>query len=166
MQNIKKIDEFEGYYVSTQGEIFTAWDGKPTPGKKLKLMKASKKKDGYLMISFHGGGRKKNCSRLVHRLVLETFVGPRPSGFECRHLNGNPIDNRLENLAWGTPEENLNDKIKHGTYITRSKLNFKKAKLIRILYFNFNWSLSKLARFFNVDKSTISYIKNNKIWLV
>lgn len=34
----------------------------------------------------------------------------------CRHLNGNPYDNRLENLAWGTPSENMLDKVRHGTH--------------------------------------------------
>lgn len=29
---------------------------------------------------------------------------------ECRHLNGNPVDNRLENLCWGTHSENEYDK--------------------------------------------------------
>jgi hypothetical protein len=33
----------------------------------------------------------------------------------CRHLDGNPINNRLENLRWGTHKENKADAIKHGT---------------------------------------------------
>jgi hypothetical protein len=35
---------------------------------------------------------------------------------ECRHRNGNPTDNRPENLAWGTPTQNALDKILHGTH--------------------------------------------------
>ena len=53
--------------------------------------------------------------RLVHRLVLEAFVGPCPEGMECRHLDGNPGNNRLDNLAWGTPKENFADSMRHGT---------------------------------------------------
>ena len=34
----------------------------------------------------------------VHRLVLEAFVGPNPPGLECCHNNGDPSDNRVENL--------------------------------------------------------------------
>ena len=51
----------------------------------------------------------------VHRLVLEAFVGPCPEGMECRHLNGDPSDNRVENLAWGTHQDNMDDRSKHGT---------------------------------------------------
>lgn len=52
----------------------------------------------------------------VHRAVLFTFVGP-PSdpAHEVRHLDGNPANNRLDNLAWGTRLENAHDKALHGT---------------------------------------------------
>jgi hypothetical protein len=49
----------------------------------------------------------KGNTRLVHQLVLEAFVGPRPVGFETLHLNHQPADNRLENLVWGPRSENL-----------------------------------------------------------
>ena len=52
---------------------------------------------------------------LVHVLVLEAFCGKRPEGMVARHLNGDPMDNRLENLAWGTPKENAADRYLHGT---------------------------------------------------
>lgn len=51
----------------------------------------------------------------VHALVLEAFVGPRPEGMECRHLDGDPTNNALANLAWGTRAENIADKRRHGT---------------------------------------------------
>jgi hypothetical protein len=50
----------------------------------------------------------------VHHLVLSAFVGPRPEGMECLHINGNAGDNRLSNLRWGTREENLADFRLHG----------------------------------------------------
>lgn len=51
----------------------------------------------------------------LHRAVLEAFVGPCPDGYECRHLDGNPTNNRVENLVWGTPSENMQDRWRHGT---------------------------------------------------
>lgn len=51
----------------------------------------------------------------VHRLVLETFVGQCPDGFECRHLDGNPENNHLINLRWGTALDNAGDRRRHGT---------------------------------------------------
>lgn len=49
----------------------------------------------------------------VHKLVLEAFVCPRPAGMVCCHINGNPSDNRLENLRWGTLHDNAADKRRH-----------------------------------------------------
>jgi hypothetical protein len=54
-------------------------------------------------------------TRSVHHLVLELFVGPRPPGMECRHLDGNPQNNHRSNLAWGTSKENVADQYLHGT---------------------------------------------------
>jgi len=39
------------------------------------------------------------------------FVGPRPDGAHINHINSNPADNRLENLEYCTPRENMD----HGT---------------------------------------------------
>lgn len=55
-------------------------------------------------------------TRSLHRLILAAFAGPAPSPkAECRHLNGNPYDNRVENLAWGSARENQMDRHDHGT---------------------------------------------------
>lgn len=54
-------------------------------------------------------------SLMVHRLVLESFVGVRPDGLECRHFDGDKTNNALLNLSWGTSKENTADRIRHGT---------------------------------------------------
>lgn len=66
---------------------------------------------GHLQVTLRGEKRHHS----VHRLVLAAFVGPCPAGMMCRHLNGIPTDNRLENLRWGTAEENIADMRLHGT---------------------------------------------------
>lgn len=60
------------------------------------------------------GGR----TRSVHALVLEAFVGPRPTGMQGAHLNGRPSDNRRANLMWATPAENTRHKWLHGSIKT------------------------------------------------
>lgn len=65
---------------------------------------------GYLMAGF-GVGYKRYY---IHRLVLLAFVGPCPPGMECCHIDGNPINNRLSNLRWGTRRENMEDRVRHG----------------------------------------------------
>lgn len=70
---------------------------------------------GYLRVSLHKQGKGKSVS--IHRLVIENFVGPQP--FEkavTRHLDGNPANNSVENLKWGTQKENCADRIHHGRF--------------------------------------------------
>ena len=78
-----------------------------------KILSATSDKCGYQMVSLSRFGN--GTTTRVHTLVLEAFVGPKSEGMECRHLDGDPANNRLENLAWGTPSENQSDKIQHGT---------------------------------------------------
>jgi len=53
--------------------------------------------------------------RLMHRLMLETFRGPRPSlSVVARHLDDNRYNWRIENLRWGTSGENSQDLASNG----------------------------------------------------
>lgn len=56
-------------------------------------------------------------TRLIHQLVLEAFVGPRPSpDHEACHGPGGALDNRLMNLSWGTRSKNQGlDRVRDGT---------------------------------------------------
>ena len=62
-----------------------------------------------------------NPAKLVHRIVLEAFVGPAPEKHECCHRDGNPANNHLENLRWDTRAENNFDRVRHGTHNNASK---------------------------------------------
>lgn len=45
----------------------------------------------------------------MHRLVCEAFHGPAPKDKPVViHINENALDNRPENLRWGTQKENMN----------------------------------------------------------
>lgn len=60
-----------------------------------------------------------NNTQLVHRLVLMAFVGLPQQGQECRHLDGNSGNNRLENLVWGSRVENRADTALHAEMYRR-----------------------------------------------
>jgi hypothetical protein len=80
-----------------------------------RILKLNKHRDGHLLIKVCKNGKYE--SFFVHRLVLETFISPCPPGMECRHLDGNPENNKLNNLKWGTRSENVKDSIKHKTRV-------------------------------------------------
>ncbi len=116
------IPHLKGYLVSDCGviasDIFRT--GKPgvrnggcisiiDPSKRKILTKSIHKYKGYQIMGY----RKKQYK--VHRLVLLAWVGPPPvPGMLTRHLNGDKTDNRLENLCWGTSQENSDDSLRLG----------------------------------------------------
>lgn len=77
-------------------------------------------KSGHLFVRL---GRAAHCT--VHALVLEAFVGPRPSGLEGCHNNGDPSDNNVSNLRWDSRSSNLRDAVRHGTHPMSSKTHCK-----------------------------------------
>jgi len=104
----------------------------------------------------------------IHRLVLETFIGPCPSGMECRHLDGNSKNNSLDNLRWGTKLENENDKKLHGTdqktILSWAKLDWIKIGEIKKLLREGTLSQGKIGKLYNVSGATICMINTGKIW--
>lgn len=106
-----EIKGYPGYYATEDGHILSDRNGHMR-----KLPERMHK--GYLRVNVRDGGTPvKIHVEPVHKLVLEAFVGKRPQGCVCRHLNGVATDNRIENLCWGTPKENAQDSIRHGTAV-------------------------------------------------
>ena len=56
----------------------------------------------------------------MHMLVLLAFSGPRNDGLQTRHMDGNPANNTLSNLRYGTAKQNIQDQLVHGTHSTAS----------------------------------------------
>lgn len=72
-------------------------------------------RDGYQWITVRlDKETKRNFP--VHHLVLKAFIGEPEPGQESRHHNDVSDDNRLENLAWGTRQDNADDRKRNGGY--------------------------------------------------
>lgn len=78
-----------------------------------RVLRQNADSSGRMSVSITGNGKRK--TRRVHQMVAEAFLGPRPSGTEVAHNNGDASDNRVENLRYATPKENNGDKLIHGT---------------------------------------------------
>ena len=123
--------------------------------KKGCVLRPGRATSGHLTVALGRGN-----SKCVHDLVLRTFVGPPALGHECRHLNGDPSDNRLENLCWGTRSENNVDAVRHGTrgQLTATQVNDIYARV---------WSGAhgvgrQLAAEYGVTEVVISAIKHRR----
>lgn len=124
---------------------------------KGKILKLRKDKKGYLVTTGYINGKFKNI--FAHSAVLLAFVGPRPKGMEVRHLNSNPLDNRLENLSYGTKSENMRDAVKLGTLV------FSRTKLTReevIAIGRDTRPITEISRAFGVCDATVINIKKGK----
>jgi len=100
----KQIPEFSKYEASQNGMIRNR--------KTKRVLKPQVDPKGYHRLILYDSTLKK-CPCKVHVLVLSTFVRARGDGQVCRHLDGDPSNNSLENLAWGSPQENAQDRKEH-----------------------------------------------------
>lgn len=161
LENKREIPAYPGYYADTKGNIYSH-----RSGREKKLSQRIHRNYYHVTVK-----NKKKSKIAVHRLILETFVGPREESQVCRHLNGDSLDNRIENLKWGTVKENVADSIKHGTAVClrhgeqaiASKLKLEDILKIKWLY-KFGYKQVALSRWFKVSQKHISDIINNKTW--
>lgn len=114
----RSIDGDKGYRVGSDGTVWSCLvkislgnkGSKQIAGETWRQLKLLVSRDGHLYVMIRGRKRK------VHQLVLEAFVGPRPPGMEARHFpDRDPTNNRVENLSWGTHQQNIHDQRVHET---------------------------------------------------
>ena len=112
MENWRPIPELTEYEVSDLGRV-RSWNSrrnKIVP----RILRLHPDRYGYATVGLSSPDGQRALFR-VHRLVLAAFVGEAPAGTVTRHLDGNPANNVLSNLAYGTPRENNLDAVRHGT---------------------------------------------------
>ena len=78
---------------------------------KEKRIKPFKDKYGYVHVCLQDGKKRINCQ--VHRLVIYAF-NQGDTSMQVNHIDGNKKNNRIENLEWVTPKENVEHAIEHG----------------------------------------------------
>lgn len=116
LEQWRPVPGYPGYEVSDLGRVMSYRRSRP------KVLRQGVHPKGYLRVGLYGESRDGARYRYspntltVHQLVMQAFVGPCPDGMEIRHLDGDPTNNALSNLRYGTHAENVADSIEHGTH--------------------------------------------------
>lgn len=151
------------YEVSNQGRVrsvdrtVTESTGK-TRIARGRVLKARPDGNGYPQVQLWSGNKAKLMR--AHALVAAAFIGPRPDGQVIRHLDGDPSNNALSNLAYGPQSENERDCYRYGGRHGNGKLFAHEVIQIRKRLSEGD-TCTALAKEFGVSIATISCINTN-----
>jgi hypothetical protein len=145
---------FPKYEVSSLGRI----------RRQLRYKALCKSSKGYLYVGLMRNGKQFKVS--VARLVAMTFISNPHNKPQVNHINGIKTDNRIVNLEWVTNQENRRYAVTHRLHCYGERMNSNKLTIDEVKQIKETKTLThtELAKQFNVNQSTITRIKNNKIW--
>ena len=150
----KDIKGYVGFYQvsnlgrvrSVEREIYKSNNVKQIS--KSSILKFEKSK-GYNYVHLFKNGTRKRIA--VHRLVAEAFILNPNNLPEVDHINTIRDDNRVENLRWVTPKENMNNPLTkekrcgyQGNKSEEIKKKISKAQSIKVVQLTLEGELVKI----------------------
>lgn len=160
----RDIKGYEGLYqVSNAGDIKSLrklkYNGSGMFFQKEMILSQTNTSTGYKKVELTKEGKRK--SHRVHRLVAEAFIPNIENKPYINHIDGNPINNKIENLEWVTQKENVNHAIDIGLKKLKFEFNYKE---LHSLYIEQKCTLKDIAKYYNTNETTIRrYLKKFKI---
>lgn len=152
---------FEGRYeISSYGRVKSLgrWINPNSKQKAYyiaeKMLKLNKDTRGYLFVMCSKNSQTKRM--YVHQAIAHSFIGSQEKGIEVRHLDGNKLNNTLENITYGTKSDNMRDAVRHGTLV------FSRSKLTREDVINIGKdprTHATIAKDYGICETTVSNIK-------
>jgi hypothetical protein len=169
----KDIPGYEGYYqVSNYGKImgvnrtlvYKKRGKEHSHFVKRKVLSQIINHKGYFRICLRKNGNSKQGN--VSRLVAIAFVPNPENKPQVNHIDGNKLNDRVDNLEWVTARENIIHGYKNGLFPKKrkSKKHFKKEDVFRIRDLIKTQTLSSVAKEYNACVSTIHAIKHKINW--
>ena len=164
------------YEVSNQGRVRSLSrrirhpKGGTRPMRGRTLSPSAAGQQGYLTAQLSVDGYKSR--RYIHRMVLETFVCPRPRELVCNHKDGNILNNHVSNLEWITQGDNVlharkrlgaDFRQRRGETCTFAKLTNSKVRHIRRLS-SHGQSLRQIALPLGVSRSAVRDVLTGRTW--
>lgn len=163
---IRPIPSAIGYGATACGKIISYHRLEPF------ALKQGDHPQGYKKVQVKTPQGIKN--KLVHRLVLEAWVGPCPEGCVTNHKNGDKQDNRLENLEYCTQSENMahsygyglspKPPTRKGSECRLSKLTEEKVLALRAETDRKPGYLKRLGAKYGITCPTVSKILLRQTW--
>ena len=159
----KDVKGFEGLYkVSNEGVLFST----PRQHTKGGVVKRIRTYQGYEKYNLYKDG--KMYLKRVHRLFAEHFI-PNPENKPyINHIDGNPLNNTLDNLEWVTQKENVQHAIRTGLMNVNgennpsAKLTDQEVLEIRDLYKHKVYNQREIGEIYGVYQQHVSAIVLNK----
>lgn len=107
---------------------------------------------GYISVVLKSNN--KSYRRYIHRLVAKAFI-PNPSNKEqVNHKDGNKRNNRVDNLEWATPSENLRHRLYELDVLSAT---YKPVKTLCVETGVVYRSTTEAARILGLDRRALSH---------
>jgi len=153
----RDVVDYEGHYqVSNLGRVKTI-----KKERQEKILKGTIHTNGYRHYCFWKDGV--DSYYFGHQLVAKAFLYNLERKMYVNHIDGNKLNNRLENLEWVTHQENMNHTKKHLVHKERSIIDEDAVIVIRDRVAN-GESRADVAKDYEIHLSTVNNIINYKTW--
>lgn len=151
---MKQIEGFENYFITEDGKLWSNYF--------CKFITPYISKKGYYCVKLHQHGKR--LSTTIHRLVAISYIDNPENKSQVNHINGDKLDNRIENLEWVTSSENQYHAYKTGLKKPCLHENFYRG--IIVLDTNtgiFYESIREAAQAFGLNRGTLKdYLRGKR----
>lgn len=159
VSNFGRIKCLERTLINSNGKISI---------RKSKLLNGCKSRYYSVLLCKNSNNHKLH---LAHRLVATSFIPNPENKPEVNHIDGNKLNNHVNNLEWVTHRENENHALINnlkaiGIKNGNAKLNNEIVKQIRSKYIPRKYTNKMIAKEFNISYHSAQLITSGNIWKI